>query len=223
MALSAEFGKAIDRTQSTTSGAIRIAIMSEPAQDNSEMTSVRSTEGEVKELMGLFDAPAFARRGRDMEWSLNRTLTTCKNQRLEMLEMLHCRLRMWANGVTGPDDWQLAFTVPIAFLWTDSEAPEPVWKAKVPPSRKVAISLAKSLTQSVDRFNQRWTKWLSQLQLDTLNKQIDHYNKYYLLEKECIVGSSRLAARLYKPTPRVDGDWLLTQFPLIVVPGMVEF
>ena len=197
--------------------------MSEPAPDNSEMTSVRSTEGEVKELMGLFDAPAFARRGRDMEWSLNRTLTTCKNQRMEMLDMVHCRLRMWANGVTGPDDWQLGFTQPIEFLWTVSEAPDPIWKAKVQPSRKVAISLAKSLTQSVDRFNQRWSKWLSQLQLDTLNKQIDHYNKYYLLEKECIVGSSRLAARLYKPTPRVDEEWLLTQFPVLVVPGMIVF
>ncbi|RLS26272.1 MAG: hypothetical protein DWH73_00895 [Planctomycetota bacterium] len=195
--------------------------MSDNGHETSEMTSVRSTEADVKELMGLFDAPAFARRGRDMEWSIQRTLTLSGKKRLEMLDMVHCRLRMWSNCLTGPNDWQLAFTGPIDYIWALSEAPEPIWKGKVRPTRKVAIALGTSIVQSIERFNTRWVKWLSQLELDTINRQIDHYNKYYLLEKECIVGSSRLASRLYKPVAVIDKDWLIMQFPILAVPDLI--
>jgi hypothetical protein len=182
--------------------------------------SVRSTENEVKELMGLFDAPAFARRGRDVEWAVNKTLLLCRQKRLELLEMVHCRLRMWSAATTGPADWPLAFQEPIDHIWIIAEAPEPLWKGKKPPTRKALLQLSTGLVQSVDRFNTRWLQWVEQLQVDSINRQIDHYNKYYILEKECIVGSTRLAARLYQPQPRIEPDWLLGQFPLLPVPKL---
>lgn len=192
--------------------------MSTEADDNSDSQSVRSTENEIKELMGLFDAPAFARRGRDVEWALNRTLHISRSKRLELLDMVHCRLRMWASTTTGPDDWQLAFQEPIELLWEISAAPAPVWKAVKKPSPKNVLNLSKGLIQSVERFNARWTGWVNELQVDSINRQIDHYNKYYVLEKECIVGSTRLAARLFEPCPRIEPTWLLQQFPLLPVP-----
>lgn len=194
--------------------------MSTVADDNSDSQSVRSTENEVKELMGLFDAPAFARRGRDVEWALNRTLHISRNKRLELLDMVHCRLRMWAAATTGPDDWQLAFQEPVDILWEISGAPAPVWKAMKKPSSKTVLNLSKGLIQSVERFNTRWTGWVNELQVDSINRQIDHYNKYYILEKECIVGSARLAARLFEPCPRIEPAWLLQQFPLLPVPRL---
>lgn len=182
--------------------------------------SVRSTENEVKELMGLFDAPAFARRGRDVEWALNKTLILCRKKRLELLEMVHCRLRMWSAATTGPDDWQLAFQEPIDRIWVIAEAPAPHFKGTGTTSKKQLVQLASGLLQSVERFNTRWPQWISQLQVDSINRQIDHYNKYYVLEKECIVGSARLAARLFQPQPRMEPEWLLGQFPLLPVPKL---
>jgi len=182
--------------------------------------SVRSTENEVKELMGLFDAPAFARRGRDVEWALNKTLILCRKKRLELLEMVHCRLRMWSAATTGPDDWQLAFQEPIDGIWIVAEAPPPHFKGNGNISKRQLLQLATGLLQSVERFNTRWPQWISQLQVDSINRQIDHYNKYYVLEKECIVGSARLAARLFEPQPRMEPEWLLGQFPLLPVPKL---
>ena len=195
--------------------------MSQGSDDNSGEQSVRSTENEVKELMGLFDAPAFARRGRDVEWAFNKPLHLCRNKRLELLEMVHCRLRMWTAATNGPDDWQLAFQEPIDCIWLIAEAPAPHWKGggRV-PSRKQLTQLSSGLVQSVERFNARWLQWISQLQVDSINRQIDHYNKYYILEKECIVGSARLAARLFQPQPRIEPEWLLGQFPLLPVPKL---
>lgn len=195
--------------------------MSSDSGDNSTgEQSVRSTENEVKELMGLFDAPAFARRGRDVEWAFQKTIVVCRNKRLELLEMVHCRLRMWAAATTGPGDWPLAFQEPIDSIWCISGAPEPIWKGSGTPSSKQVVQLATSLLQSVDRFNSRWLAWVNQLQVDSINRQIDHYNKYYILEKECIVGSARLAARLFQPHPRIEPAWLLEQFPLLPVPKL---
>lgn len=192
--------------------------MSDESDDGS--TSLRSTDGEVKELLGLFDAPAFARRGRDVEWSVLRTLTICRKQRTEMLEMVHCRLRMWVAATNGDDDWQLIFRQSLDEVWRLAEAPMPVWKKQQKLNTKAMHRAANGLIQSVQRFNSRWSVWVNALNIETVNKQIDHYNQYYILEKECIVGSPRLAARLYKPTPRIEPAWLFEQFPLLPVPEL---
>lgn len=194
--------------------------MSSDSNDFEPMTAVRSTEGEIKELLGLFDAPAFARRGRDIEWAVQRTLTLCSRRRSELLEMVHCRLRMWANLASGPQDWPLAFREPIDALWTLAEAEPPRWKAGKPPSAKKAGVVALGLSQSIERFNDRWMRFVNELQVDTINHQIDRYNKYYVIEKECIVGSARLASRLFVPQPRIEPGWLLSHFPLLPVPAL---
>ena len=65
-----------------------------------------SGDREIKELMGLFDLPAFARRGQDLEYSLRRIHTRCREQREEFLEMVRVRLRQWSRVAAGPEDWQ---------------------------------------------------------------------------------------------------------------------
>jgi hypothetical protein len=191
--------------------------MSDDAPDES-LTSVRSTEAELKELMGLFDAPAFARRGRDVEWAVARTLEISRRQRIEMLEMVHCRLRMWVSATSGYHDWQIAFTAPINYLWQMTGAKEPLWSNSTKVRPRAVYSASRDLVSSLERFNKRWEKWVNKLEADTINRQIDHYNKYYVLEKECVVGSAKLAARLFQPVPRIDPAWLFSQFPLIQVP-----
>lgn len=193
--------------------------MSDEATDDS-LTSVRSTEAEIKELMGLFDSPAFARRGRDIEWAVARTLEISRRQRLELLEMVHCRLRMWAAVTTGPHDWQLCFHGPIDYIWQLTEAPAPQFNESLIIKPKALQVASQNLVSSLERFNTRWEKWVSRLEADTINRQIDHYNKYYVLEKECVVGSAKLASRLFKPVDRISPAWLLGHFPLIDMPAL---
>ena len=47
---------------------------------------------------------------------------------------------------------------------------------------------------------------------------IDHYNRYYVLEKECVMGSGRLAARFFTPIPLLTPAQLLQDHPLLPVP-----
>ena len=67
-------------------------------------------ETEVKEMMGLFDLPAFARRGQDLEITRRRLHERCCKARLQLLDMVQLRLRQWSRAVTGPDAWPAVFT-----------------------------------------------------------------------------------------------------------------
>ncbi len=74
-------------------------------------------DSEIKELMGLFDVPAFARRGQDLEYALKRIHARCLQVREESLPMVRLRLRQWSRVATGPDDWSEVFTGPLDSLW----------------------------------------------------------------------------------------------------------
>ena len=62
-------------------------------------------------------------------------------------------------------------------------------------------TVARDLIASVERFNKRWGQFLEALNLDPINQMIDQYNTYYVLEKECVMGSPRLAARHFRRCP----------------------
>ena len=96
-------------------------------------------ETEVKELMGLFDLPAFARRGHDLEITLRRLHERCRRARREMLDMVHLRLRQWSRAVTGPTAWSGVFTRSIEPLWPLSGAEEPAWADSLAPIRRRRI------------------------------------------------------------------------------------
>ena len=76
------------------------------------------------------------------------------------------------------------------------------------------------LIASIVRFNTRWSRFVDELGLDHVNRLIDQYNRYYLLEKECCLGSSRLAARFFTPQAPFTRDSLLEEFPRLPVPTL---
>ena len=178
-------------------------------------------ETEIKEMMGLFDAPAFARRGLELDEMLRRVDGRCWQARLERLEMVHVRLRQWTRVASGPDDWATVFAASIEPLWPLSEAEPPQWAAS-PVPRHRQLSVARDLIASIERFNRRWTEFITSINLSPANGVIDHYNRYYVLEKECVMGSSRLAARFFTPIPPLTPERLLRDHPLLPVPDLVE-
>lgn len=177
------------------------------------------TDPEARQLLGLFDAPAFARRGQDLEHTLTRLHARCGRERGAMLEMVQVRLRQWAAVATGPDDWPSAFAGPIHPLWPLAGAGPPTWAARPAPERR-RRSVARDLVASLERFNRRWARFLNALDLDPINRQIEHYNRYYLLEKECILSSARLASRHFVPRPRLTTETLGERYPALPVPNL---
>jgi hypothetical protein len=183
--------------------------------------SIGDVETEVKELLGLFDLPAFARRGQDVELTVRRMHARCRAARFQLLDMVHMRLRQWCGAAAGPDDWPAIFASSIEPLWALSEAAPAQWAGTAAPLfRRRAIG--SDLVAAVTRFNRRWLKSLDCMNLDPANQVIDQYNRYYVLEKECVMGSPRLAARHFAPVPPLTRSLLLEQFPTLPVPDLLD-
>jgi hypothetical protein len=191
--------------------------MSDDTPDDS--VPLVNADREVRELMGLFDLPAFARRGQDMEYSVNRVHVRCRVQRDELLEMVRMRLRQWTRVAAGPQDWSEVFTGPIDSFWNLVEC-EPLEWAALAAARRQRLTVARDLVGSVQRFNQRWVHFLGSLNLGPTNQVIDQYNEYYVLEKECVMGSARLAARHFTRIPRLSPESLLERYPTLPVPEL---
>ena len=188
----------------------------EEADDEAPLGGV---EAEIKELLGLFDVPAFARRGQDVEHSRIRLRRRSEKARDAMLDMFRLRLRQWAAASNGPDLARTVFVEPIDLLWPLCNAPSPKWAARPDSSRRLR-AIGRDIIASAERFNQRWSGYLNTIDLGPINRQIDHYNRYYVLEKECVVGSTRLASRHFVPRSVVTLDELRAEHPLLPVPQL---
>ena len=176
-------------------------------------------EREIKEVLGLFDVPAFARRGQDVEQSRLRLRSRADKARSALLDMVRLRLKQWATAATGPVIASAVFTEPIDLLWPLADAPEPKWGVYADSPRRLR-AIGRDLIASAERFNRRWADYLDRLDLTAINRQIDHYNRYYVLEKECVVGSTRLATRHFEPRAFVTMDEIRTDHPLLPVPQL---
>jgi hypothetical protein len=185
--------------------------------DEDETAPVTNVDAEIKELLGLFDVPAFARRGQELEWALARLHARCLRARDERLDMVRVRLRQWAGAVDGPEAWSEVFAAPMDALWSLAGAEPPAWSERRAAPRRLR-GIARDLVASLVRFNDRWERFLDDLRLDPINRMIDQYNRYYLLEKECSLGSARLAARHFTPRPRLTREVLLADHPFLPVP-----
>lgn len=189
--------------------------------DESVPTLNSDIEADVKELMGLFDLPAFARRGQDLEYTLKRLHDRCAAARGEMLEMVRMRLRQWSRAVTGSNSWVGVFAASIEPLWVVSTALPPQWAPAAAGSR-VQRAIARDLIAAVVRFNRRWLNFVARMNLEPANQVIEQYNKYYVIEKECVMGSARLAARHFTPVPRLTTESILAAHRALPVPELED-
>ena len=133
-----------------------------------------------------------------------------------MLAMVLVRVRQWCGAATSPGDGFefLGFSIEDVLAAIGGE--RPAWAAYPAPRRRRIVA-ARDLTASVERFNRRWARFLDELPLDAINDRIDGYNRYYLLEKECAFGASRVAARHFRPRPQITPDHLREVHPLIPI------
>ena len=194
----------------------------EDETDESPATLSGDIETEIKEMMGLFDAPAFARGGRSSRRCSGGS--RCGADRPGTIGSRWSESGCGSGPASraGPDAWTAVFAASIEPLWPLSGAEPPQWGATLPPPRHRQLAVARDLIAAVERFNRRWTEFLESLHLGAANVVIDHYNRYYVLEKECVMGSGRLAARFFTPIPLLTPAQLLREHPLLPVPALID-
>lgn len=184
-----------------------------------------SVDDPTNRLLGLFDVPAYARRGMRVEQGRETIRQHCAGKRRGMLRWVEWRLRELRGAA--PDRRRL---VPLLAEASELEKLADLWEQfgsrplryAQPVSLRRCRRMLRDTCLSIERFNTRWRAFLVELDLTALNREIEAYNRYYLLEKECAMRSARLARRGYKPLNAASVDELLEQFPLLPVPRPAE-
>jgi hypothetical protein len=182
----------------------------------------RSDDRQFNQIVGLYDAPAYVRRARQVQEALDGVLMRCRRQRDEWLTMVRTRL-----GVLGAlaADWSrlrplLTGEDRVEDLRSLHDSLKPQLRVPVPAtsSRWVLRRALRELRESIERFNGRWPAFLQTIDLTPVNKLREGYNRYYLLEKECAVRSASVARQGFRKLEPVTNNDLLTWLPVLPVP-----
>jgi hypothetical protein len=161
-----------------------------------------------KYVLARFDGPAYIRRGRRTEESLGSLLDHCRfeyDKGLAAVRKKAVRLLPLIDKVAAEALRELFLLLGIAL---DAQAMHPT-------SEKSLRRALSEFRESVDRFNSRWKKFLERVDLTAVNEARAGYNRYYLLEKECAVGSLQIAKQGFTPLQPLTIDDLLPSFPFL--------
>jgi hypothetical protein len=176
----------------------------------------------VREMIGRFDSPAFIRRSRRVEEGYRLLLERLQQQRTENLQMVRLRLGQ-LHALCG--EWSalesLLSNDYLQFLKSLHDELQPQLRLPILPtksSRELRGAL-EELREAILLFNGRWQKVLDQLDLAPLNGDRAGYNRHYLLEKECALGSSRVARERFEPLLPIASEHIAGLFPLLPVPS----
>ena len=177
---------------------------------------------DLQQLLAHYDGPAYIRRGRRVQEALDQLLARCRTRREEWLELvrihlatLHALLGGWgALDSLLPD---LDQREALRQLHEDLQPRLRVPVEQTKSRRRLRFALA-DLATSLERFNDRWRRYLEEVDLAPINEARDGYNRFYLLEKECAIRNGNLARRgfvLLKPFTQAE---LAKFFPPLPVP-----
>lgn len=191
--------------------------MSDDEADDNATGVQENFSREIQTLLGLFDTPAYVKRGLTMQAAIARFEGQCQSRRNEWLEGVRMRLRSW----NAASDFKPAFVGSLGARIVERIrqmneqllADEPATSSWAKPTS--AAAAWKDLLESVERFNQRWSKFAEANDASQVNRLIDGYNRYYVIEKEFAIRSSTLAQRGFQPIALVTPAWILDRFPLL--------
>jgi hypothetical protein len=168
------------------------------------------------------DGPAFLRRARRLNEAIAAVHERCRQQREEWLLMprLHIgRLHILVG------DWEnlcplLREENHIELLRRLHAELAP--KLRLLPERTTSAwrwrNALQAVIESNERFNARWQPFVEGLDFTEVNEKVDGYNRYYLLEKECVVSSPRIARLGFEPKQPMTARDVFQAWPLLPVP-----
>jgi len=172
-------------------------------------------------VLGQYGGPAFARRGREVERAFDSLAEVCRIKREEWLKFV--RLHLGALFALAGSEAALEELLddPRQFQTLKNLMDDLQPQLRLPPAptanRRALRRALANVRQAVERFNQRWHVFIAELDLRPINEIRDRYNRFYLLEKECALGSSRLARQGFQMLRPVQSEDLLKIMPLLPV------
>jgi hypothetical protein len=174
------------------------------------------------QVLAQYDGPAYVRRARRVKGAYDALLGECRRQRDEWLTLVRIRLGT-LRALAG--NWpalapHLADEEQTCLLEELHAALDPRLRVPVEPttSARALRQALDELTESIERFNRRWVEYVRGLDLAALNAERADYNRYYVLEKECLVRSPHVARQGFRPLEPLSHDHLLTVLPPLPVP-----
>lgn len=177
----------------------------------------RAEQGPLfQQMMSQYGGPAFLRRAQQVQGALAHLREGLAKARRDALEMVRLRLGIVAaraGNWTALSDLVDAPT--LAYLQALEAELQPQLRTAHPPTTRPAVLHAAlvELNDSIARFNRRWEEVLARTDLTEVNRLRDAYNRYYLLEKECAVGSPRIARQGFVPLAPITRGELQADFP----------
>jgi len=174
------------------------------------------------EIAAYYDVPAYIRRARNVQNTLDQMMARCRVQREEWLSLVRTRLGL-LHALAG--DWPvlrpyLADDAQLEGLCQLHAELQPRLRAKIAVSTSPG-TLQRGLEQlieSMERFNRRWLAFLTTVDLMPVNAAREGYNRYYVLEKECAVRSIRLAQQGFRHLEMLTLEELTGLLPPLLVP-----
>ena len=177
------------------------------------------------QVASYYGPPAYIRRATRVEAAFSELLHRCRAQRDERLMMTRIHLGM-LHRLAG--DWST-----LRPLLRDDQQVEVLRSlmATLNPRPRLTIHATRvrgklrralrELVASLHEFNRRWREYLAEVDLTALNRLRADYNRYYVLEKECAVRSSRLARQGFVPLAPLTFADVEAALPLLPVPQLM--
>jgi hypothetical protein len=180
----------------------------------------------LQQLLAHYDVPAYVRRARQVEEAFEQLLGSCRLQREKWLRIVRLRLgeiqtladdgnnlRPWLQ-----DDRQLRILHDLYDVVQLQLRPPTGART----SSRLLRRTLQELCQSIQLFNSHWQEYLRTVNLSPVNELRAAYNQYYLLEKECALGSPRLARQGFRRLEAVTMGELAGLMPLLPVPQLAH-
>jgi hypothetical protein len=182
----------------------------------------RNDGGLMNQFLACYDVPAYVRRARRVQEAFEELLARCRRQRDEWLRMVRVRLALLkalAGDWSRLTPWLADEGETEALGRLDAElAPRLRYAVAPVESGRVLRRAVDELCDSIERFNHRWANYLPTIELEELNALRDGYNRYFILEKECAVRSSRVARQGFRPLAPLTLEELTALLPPLPVP-----
>jgi hypothetical protein len=196
----------------------------ESAEPGSSEVLIGAGDGELSsKVLARSDTPAHVRRGLRLENAIETLYQGLAARRKEVGQGLALTVRLLVRELTGLEDLrshlQSEEDLQIVRQLVDEFSPDCRWSTKKAKDTLVRWRV-QELCDSIRRFNQRWARVVQNTDLSEINRLIESYNRYYLLEKECALRSPRLAARNFRPVPPITERTLLERYPLSRLPRL---
>jgi hypothetical protein len=177
----------------------------------------------ICEMIGRFDAPAFIRRAKRVEESYQQLLTNLAQRRSELLALVGLRLgqlRVLTGNWSALPAW-VRDPAERGALVDLHDALQPALRLPPEPTEhpRILRQAINELIEAMAMFNRRWQRALTEVDLERLNSERDGYNRYYLLEKECALGSARTARSSFRPLAPITIQQLSELFAPLLIPA----